>query len=87
MKPGLKFALPLALLASGLQAQMAKPQDLRQAKQFQSLVLPGKQVNPAVRKLLKLKWHKKLRNAAAHARTVKKPILLVISKLATANKN
>jgi hypothetical protein len=50
---------------------------VKAAKEFRRLKVPGKEVAPAVRKLLKLRWHKSLRAAAYQARTEDKPILWI----------
>ena len=54
-----------------------KAEAIRAAREFRALKVPAKEVAPAVRKLLRLKWHTSLGRAAQSARITKKPILWI----------
>jgi hypothetical protein len=54
-----------------------KARALADAKEFRSLKVPARKVAPAVRKVLRLRWHKSLRGAAHKARAEHKPILWI----------
>ncbi len=49
----------------------------REAQRFRQLRVPGRRVQKAVRKLNRLHWHKKLKNAARDAAVENKPILWI----------
>ena len=54
-----------------------KARALEAAREFRAMKVPAKKVTSAVRKLLKLRWHKSLRDAAYKARADHKPILWI----------
>lgn len=54
-----------------------KARALAAARKFRSTKVPGRKVAPAVRKLLKLRWHRSLRDAASQAGKKRKPILWI----------
>lgn len=73
--------MPPAPISPTLDSVSADPMEraraMKAAKEFRKLKVPGKEVAPAVRKLLKLRWHKSLRAAAYKARAEDKPILWI----------
>jgi hypothetical protein len=56
---------------------LEKARALAAARKFRAMKVPAKKVTPAVRKLLKLRWHKALRDAAYKAKADHKPILWI----------
>ena len=72
---------PLAPASPTLDAVSADPAEkaraLKAAREFRAMKLPGKEVAPAVRRLLKLRWHKKLRDSAYQAKVNNRPILWI----------
>jgi hypothetical protein len=72
---------PLTPVSPTLDSVSADPAEkaraLKAAREFRRMKLPGKEVAPAVRRLLKLRWHKSLRDAAYQAKTKNRPILWI----------
>jgi hypothetical protein len=59
----------------------ASPEEKAKARkaalEFFRLKVPAKKAAPAVRKVLKLRWHKTLKSAVRDARFQRKPILFI----------
>ncbi len=72
---------PLTPVSPTLDSVSADPEEkaraLKAAREFRAMKLPGKEAATAVRRLLTLRWHKKLRDAAYKARADNKPILWI----------
>lgn len=74
-KPPVRPVSPTLDTVAADPAEKAKA--LEEARAFRALKVPGKKVAPAVRKVLRLRWHKSLKEAAAKAREDHKPILWI----------
>ncbi len=84
----LVLTLSVAPAATAQTSPLLGPQVLRpaatgnsqatlEAQRFRELRVPGRKVQKAVRKLRRLHWYKKLKNAARDAETQNKPILWI----------